>query len=171
MICTEGDYGWLVSSLNIVTNILNDYETSEGVPRPLTVLGTTRPGDIVATGTLTRTPAISPGPTPASNTRRALTPPRVGAPPQCTPALGNTTGQIAELNNIYIQTSFLSKISWPKMSFHCQWYLWKFKFKWSCPLDSLFWSVSSANWPNTSKLNKCLLVERKELHINYIKST
>ena len=69
---------------------------SEGVPPPLTVLETTRPGATVDTETLTKTPVISPGLTLASNTRPALTPPLDGVPPQSMPPRGLTTGQITE---------------------------------------------------------------------------
>ena len=67
---------------------------SEGVPPPLTVLETTRPGATVDTGTLTKTRVISPGPTMASNTRPALTPPPAGAPHQSMLPQGLTTGQL-----------------------------------------------------------------------------
>ena len=65
----------------------------------LTALETTRPGDIVATGTLTKTTAISPSPTLASNTQPALTPPLAGVRPRSMPTQGNTTGQTV-LQNI-----------------------------------------------------------------------
>ena len=66
----------------------------KGVRPRLIALETTRPGDIVATGTLTKTRAISPGPTLVSNTRPALTPPQAGVPLQSMPTRGNTTGQM-----------------------------------------------------------------------------
>ena len=51
----------------------------------LSVLGTMPLGHIVASETLMKTTVISPLPTLVLTTPPARTPPRAGAPPQCTP--------------------------------------------------------------------------------------